>query len=192
MPPFYMETIDSKIINDFLKGHTKVPLTDKPIFKLVWADEEYELREGTYAIRDPKTTAIIAYAKKVDRVRKYGYIQERWILEQWYPPEVCQAGELPDACHEGSYEPIFVFEDKFRRALPLNKLVVEIIVSRLGAPTRSEAAIRADLRAQLDARDAQIEKMDWDLLNDEGPLVSQFHDGTAILNPLGDNNGTGI
>ena len=186
-----METIESKVINDFLSGHTKVPLTDKPMFKLVWSEDEYELRTGDYAIRDPKTTAIIAYAKKTDIVRKYGAIIERWILEQWYPPEVCQDPELPEACHDGSYEPIFVFEDKFRRPLQLNKLVVEIILSRLGAPSRSEAAIRSELRAELDAQDDKIAKMDWDILSDEGPLVSQFHDGTAILNPRG-KDGTNV
>lgn len=176
-----METIESKIINDFLAAGTKVPLTETPMFRLVWSDEQFELRTGTFNIRDTDGR-FLATVTKTENVLKYNWIKDRWILEQWYPPEVCLNEELPDS-KNGSFEPIYVFESKYGNALPLNKLVVEIILQRLGQPARSSAQIKADLKAEMDAVEAYIDKSDLDLLMDEGPLVSQLHDGSAILSP---------
>ena len=38
-------------------------------------------------------------------------------------------------------------------------------------------------RRNNEAREKVAQDITWDCINDDGPLVSQFHDGTAILRP---------
>jgi hypothetical protein len=107
---------------------------------------------------------------------------ERWILEQWFPPEACLDPELP-LSGLGSYEPIYVFESATGVALDLNLLVVQIIVKCALEPRRSSLRKRTDDANAAEQKEERIHKQDLAILEDEGPLVSQFHDGSAILAP---------
>ena len=175
------DTIEASLIRDFLSRGPKIPLTDKPLFKLVWSNDERELRIGTYNTFDIHGN-FIKQETKPENSLKYSWIKERWILEQWAPPEVCLNPELPDSIN-GSFEPIYVFEDKFGRALPLNGRVVEIIINRIMQPSTSEMFKRSLYKNQKEQKEAEQDKLVESILSDEGPLVSQFHDGTAIIMP---------
>jgi len=104
-------------------------------------------------------------------------------LEQWFPPEVCLNPELPDSIH-GSYEPIYVFEDKDGNSLPLVLRVVQIIVRNCLLNTRSTMLRRSEDIARREKVEQIAYNKDMDMLSDEGPLVSQLHDGSAVLNAL--------
>jgi hypothetical protein len=174
-----METIDSSVINAWLATMPCVPLSTQPLFRLVWSDEQYELRTGVFAkfIANVK----VSEEKRTQNVLKYNWIKERWIVEQWFPPEVCLVEELPESIR-GSYEPIYVFEDKGGNALPLKLEVVQFLVKQCLKP-KTSAMLKKSISAEnTEAREKVAAKQDWEQLADEGPLVSQFHDGTAILN----------
>ena len=176
-----METIESKQINDWLKGGPKVPLTEQQLFRLVWSDEQREKRWGTFVHFDMHGNKI-GETQKLEECLKYSCIKERWILEQWFPPEVTINPELPES-HLGSYEPVYVFEDNSGRSLPLRLDAVQFVVKCAMKPKRSELQRKIDDKNAHEEKDNKIFKADLDLLQDEGPLVSQFHDGSAILRP---------
>lgn len=174
-------TVESEIINNWLSGGPKVPLKEQPLFRLVWSDDQYELRTGTFT--DWASGVKIREYKATERVPKYNYIKERWIIEQWFPPEVTLNAELPHS-HEGSYEPIYVFESSKGQVLPLNLRVAQIVVRNCLLNSRSTMLRRSEDLSRRE-RVEQVEyNKDLDLLNDEGAVVSQLHDGSAILNPL--------
>jgi hypothetical protein len=175
-----METTDSLIINSWLGTMPAVSLRTEPMFRLVWSDDQYEIRTGVFA----KFIAGIKVSeeKRTQNVLKYNWIKERWIVEQWFPPEVCMLEELPESVR-GSYEPIYVFEDKDSNALPLKLEVVQFLVQQCLKPKTSAMLKKSVSLENTEERKRIAAKQDWEQLTDEGPLVSQFHDGTAILRP---------
>jgi hypothetical protein len=173
-------TIEHEQINNFLKSGPEIPLTDKPLFKLVWCDDERELRTGVYRHFDANGT-FLREESKTEWVPKYSWIKERYILEHWFSPIVAHNLELPLSIN-GSYEPIYVFEDANGNVLPLNIKVVEFIVQQSLKPQRSSAYIKFLLDEKLIMQEKKEDDREWDIISDEGPLVSQFHDGSAILN----------
>lgn len=172
-------TIEHEQINRFLSSGPKIPMTERPLFKLVWSDDAYELRTGTYRVFE--SGVFIREETITKQVLKYSWLKECYVLEQWFPPQLCMLEELPDS-DKGSYEPIYVFADAAGNTLPLNPKVVEFIVQQAMKPQKSSQLLKSVIDARMDAREQQLDDQNWDLLNDEGPLVSQFHDGSAILN----------
>ena len=77
-------------INEKLKGRFGLK-DDKPRFQLVWSENEQEYRPVEF------TRGMKLLYPEMMYVRKYSYIKDRYVLEKW---------------RDGSYEPIWVFEDK--------------------------------------------------------------------------------
>ena len=183
-PPIFkhmtQDTITAEIITKFLAKGPKVPLSDEPMFRLVWSSDIKEKRIGTY--RDYVAGVFVRERHCCESVLKYNYIQDRWILERWFPPEVCWNEELPDSI-KGSYECIYSFEDANYEPLPLNLQVVEFIVNKCMTLKTSEMFKKSYSKALEDGKKKATFDNDLNLLMDEGPLVSQFHDGSAILMP---------
>jgi len=179
-----IDTIDSLNIKKFLQSGPKAGLSEQPLFRLVWSDDEYELRKGTFG-RFYGGEKISEY-EAVEYRPKYSWLKERWVLEQWFGPQVTYMKELPES-KSGSYEPIYVFESHAGSPLPLNLEVVAFIVKNALKPKTSEQLKKSIAKEQAEAKTKQAEQADWDMLNDEGPLVSQFHDGSAVLNIFDSN-----
>lgn len=102
-------------------------------FKLVWSEDETELRHGTFS--DFDNLIFLRTVTETRRTKKYPYIKERWILEKYFPAEKTFNLELPES-RNGCYEPFFVFESgKGDYLLPTIK-VVEFIVNMASGKTR--------------------------------------------------------
>ena len=174
-----IDTIESYSIKQYLASAPRVSLTNDPLFKLVWSDDERELRTGTFA----KFVAGVKVSEetRTDQALKYNWIKERWILEQWAPPDVTMMEELPNS-NVGSYEPLYVFEDKDGNALPLRLDVIQFIIKQALKPKTSAMFKRSLYKENAAAKTQVANDYSFDVLNDEGPLVSQFHDGSAVLN----------
>lgn len=90
-------------------------IDDKPNYRIVWSEYEYEMRHGTYT--DYTTEGI--YLRTVTEVRqvpKYKqYLKDRYILERLTVVPIINSSEILDKI---SYEPIWVFEDKHGNPLP--------------------------------------------------------------------------
>lgn len=174
-----METIESKVINDWLKDQANVPLSTKPMFRLVFSDEQFETRRG---LIDHYIGRIkVSTSEEISAFPKYSWIKERWVLEQWYPPEYCYSSELPDTVN-GSYEPIYVFESSKGEALPLNLLVCQLIVSRCLKPSSSPDAIRSRIKLEHEIKEAELDAYTEDSI-DVSPMASLIHNHEAGLVP---------
>lgn len=123
----YADTINKKLL---IGGSN---LLGQPLYKLVWSDNELELRRGIF--REFVGPIFVRETVGVKQVLKYNYIHARWILERWIPPELCYNPELPNS-RWGSYEPIYVFQDKFGNALPFSEKVVFFIIRLAEKQTR--------------------------------------------------------
>lgn len=115
-----------KDLNDFLatKG---LNLFQKPLYKLVWSTSELELRHGTF--REFHDDIFIREVTETRWTRKYWYINDRWVLERWIPAELANMKELPGST-QGSYEPIYTFEDGNRLYLEPNIKVLDFIITQ--------------------------------------------------------------
>jgi len=173
-------TIESENINAWLKNQVKIPLTDKPLFRLVWSNDLYEDRLSLFPIYD-ENGLLLSHIEQVRNVRKYNYINHRWIIEQWLPPEIAFSPELPDSAN-GDWMCIYVFESSNGQMLPLRLDVVQRVVQHA---CRSVSSYGARLSAQmkiLENKEKLADQTVEDCLNDESYLVSQMHSGSAVLN----------
>lgn len=123
---------ENREINIFLKIRGGLNLYNQPLYKLVWSTSELEMRHGTF--REFCDDVFIKEVTETRWTRKYNYIHDRWILERWIPPGLCGTiNELP-LSGQGSYEPIYVFEDGNRQYLSPNPKVLEFIIDMAEKP----------------------------------------------------------
>lgn len=107
-------------------------LNDRPNYRIVWSDDQYELRYGTYEDYLPEGM-YLRTVTETRNVQKYiHYIRERWVLERLTViNEIVDGGPVDKL----SYEPLWVFETKNGDALPpiwlAAKLVVETVNSNI-------------------------------------------------------------
>ena len=154
-------------------------LTGKPRYKVVWSDDETELRISTF--NEFSGDIFLRTFTGAKRVPKYPYVSSRWILEKFLPPEVAYSNSLPESS-QGSYEPLFVFQDKDGNALPVVLPVLEIIVAfdRRG-PRRMAEILAEDERLQELADRREFAEL-FDSI-DITPLQSLLHSKEAIIKP---------
>lgn len=120
-----IDTINEQLVN--LYGHT---LEGQPIFRIVWSEDQFEKR-----LMGHTDSGIELLTPQVRTVPKYRqWIKERYVLERLVAvPEVNQS-ELPTV--KMSYEPIWVFNDKFGNYIPPRidaaKFIVDCLYAALG------------------------------------------------------------
>ena len=114
----------------------KVPFHDdnRPLYKLVWSSSELELRHGTF--REFHDDVFIREVTETRWTRKYWYINDRWVLERWMPGALVAINEkdLPGVARQGSYEPLYTFEDGDRLYLAPNIKVLDFIITMAEKP----------------------------------------------------------
>lgn len=120
---------DVEQINERLKAFGLSP--SGALYRIVWSDFQTELRYGVF--REHFGEIFMREIKGVKEVPKYSFLLERWVLERWFPPEIVFSPELPNSA-QGSYEPIYVFQDKKGNYLPPVERVAEIIIHRAENP----------------------------------------------------------
>lgn len=129
-------------------------LRGRPLFRVVWSDDQFEVRKGTF--NDFTGSGILIRSETgVKRVPKYNYIKERWILERlWFG----RNDELPESEREGSYENIYTFEARDGSYLPLDPKALEPIMYTLLEVTPGEK------RKDMDAKEKAKRKASYDYL----------------------------
>jgi hypothetical protein len=132
-----------------------------PIWRVVWSEEQFEYRLGTY---DDITSGGL-YLRTVTEVRyvpKYRqWIKEKYVLERMVVVPIINEKELPDT--KVSYEPIWVFEDKYGNYLPPKteacKFIIDTIyaaqysnhnLARYTDPDNSQEAVIENQRKRVD------------------------------------------
>lgn len=180
------ETLEAAFINEWLKTQPK-HLNGKYLFRLSWTSDQFEVRTGTYCLY--YGAQFIKEEKKTERVNKYPYFADRWILERYFPPEQVQNPELPEACREGSYEPLYLFEGADGRPLPLNLQVVKIIVHRCLNPS-SKQAIKDAIAEEMLEQEKVSDYADGELIGSitSSPMESLLHFGEGVSLHTKNNN----
>ncbi len=177
-----METIDSKLINDWLRiNGPKSSLTAQSMFRLVWSEDAKELRKGIY--RTYIGDIFIREEEKIEEVPKYNWLKNLWIVEQWYPPELVMSSELP-LSNLGSYEPIYVFADKDNNSLPLNLAVVQFLVYHItGRKKSSSQLIKSTIMDEMTTKENKLDKYTEEALDVSTVTQTQLRMGEAIIVP---------
>lgn len=114
-------------------------LDGRPIYRLVWSADEFEVRRGItrefYGHIFLREYVTVGPRPKYWYLYKPSFILEKltFITGQAALKEICE--ELPN-CANGSYEPIYVFQDKNFNPLPLSNKVVDFIIWNTQNPTK--------------------------------------------------------
>jgi hypothetical protein len=127
-----------KNLNNWLKSQG-TSITGQVIYRLVWSEEILEHRYGLF--NDfTKQGIFIRQAIETRLVRKYNYINERFILEKWAPGNLTASSETPDAA-SGDYLPIYVFENKKGNYLSPTRKVLEFIINYMNGRVNKDEVI---------------------------------------------------
>lgn len=116
---------ETNAINDWLRANYGHTLDGKPIWRLVWSDEQLEKIKDTFT--DYQGPIYLRTVTEVREVPKYPFIKGRWMLEKIQFIDL-KAEDSFVIDKKFSYECIFIFQDKFGNILPLNRDVIEIII----------------------------------------------------------------
>lgn len=162
-------------INDWLFQSQGVTPAGGPKFKLVWSDNETELRKGEF--NEFYGSIFLRSFSGIKEVPKYSYIQERWILEMWIP---YANKELPESENKGTYEPFWVFSDKkgnyLRPTMKAVQFLVEFTQKTARVPSMTRASeLREEDQIQLDKEIAEF----MDRL-DTSPLLNSLEMRDAV------------
>ena len=166
-----VNTINSKLIQQF--GKT---LDNKAKFRIIWSDEQFEYRTGTF--NEFYKTLFLRTTKGVKQVPKYNYIKSRWILELYNSP----IGD-PNIMDYNGYEPLYVFENAHGNPLPPRLTVCQIIIQHFLTPMI--AAEKKSIWESIDKKELQKD-IDYfkDVIEEESPYIStMLHVGEAIIVP---------
>ena len=168
------------LIKEYLKRWGQTP-HGEPRVRLIWSEDAKELRRGEF--NEFYGSLFLREFIGVKLCPKYSWIKERYVLERWFPPDVTFDIELPES-NQGSFEPIYVFQDKYGRALPLNLRVVELICQAMFNQPPTRAQIREGLAEDLAYKD-KVETADLEDGLEMSVLTNQLHQKEAIIVPEG-------
>ncbi len=132
-----METVET--INDTLEKLFGIDtITGKPIFRVVWSDDQFENRRTEYT--DEGIKLLNPEVRYLPKYRQY--IQARYILERLVLVPFANMNDLPTM--KQSYEPLWVFQAGNGEALPPRidacKLVIDTLLAATGKSPLAKAA----------------------------------------------------
>ena len=120
-----------KEVNQYLKRFGS-DIKGSQLFRVSWSSSQTEVRKRTYNEFSGKL--FLRTVTDTSTCLKYPLIKDKWILEKLIPPDPSYTSEIVSAKENGSYECIYVFQDKGGNYLSLNTKVAEIIVKAITNP----------------------------------------------------------
>lgn len=123
-----------KEINSNLKSKFGTNFRGDSLFRVSWSDSQTEIRKRDYEEFSQNGAIFLRHVHATEECKKYPLIKQRWILEKWVPPSYCYTDEIVSARETGSYECIYIFQDKEGYFLPLNRRVSELICTAILTP----------------------------------------------------------
>lgn len=159
-------------INQQLQLHG-LNLKGEPLYRIVWSDFQTEIRYGRF--REFMGKLFLREFIGTKEVPKYNFLSERWVLERWLLPELVYTPELPGSS-QGSYEPIYVFQDKHGNYLPPNLKAAEFVVSRAEHPVHTTQEERMNEKDEIERKEIEFY---MDAL-EVSPITNALHMKEAI------------
>lgn len=166
-----IESINEKLLNEF---GTELSCGNQPRFRVVFSEDEYEKR-----LTDCTDEGFQLLTPEVRLLPKYKqWIRMKYILERLIPV----MGET-DLVTKVSYEPCWVFQDKFGGYLPPFFEGCRLIIESLfNAIERSNTFIKyKDKNISVEEQRARIQLVEDQLFGNESSITDSLHDGTGVV-----------
>src|SRR6187402_3523840 len=143
-----IETLNTRLI-DFFGTDAD---TGRPMFRIVWANDELEKR-----LVNESPEGIHYLFPEVKEVKKYPYLQDLYVLEQYVLVPEFQEHELPTA--KKSYEPLWAYCNDQREprppTWPATKLVIDTMYAVKGVSSLRKY-VDSELNTTEDGRQQRI------------------------------------
>lgn len=182
------ETIED--LNKRLIEHFGIDtLSSKPIWRIVWSEDQYEWRFGTY---DDITPAGL-YLRTVTETRyvpKYRqWIQKKYVLERLVIVPEVNKDDLPS--EKMSYEPIWVFEDKNGNYLPPKWEPAKWIIDCIYAVQYGDHSLKrykdpklgSSPEEALAIKNKEIDQLTEELFGEQSGLMGTTYTGGSVIVP---------
>jgi len=131
--------------------------SSQPMWRVVWSDDQFEKRLMEYT-----PSGVELLVPEVMEVRKYSYVQHRYILERLVLVPEPDKKELPES--HTSYEPMWVFQDANDNYLPpvleACKFIIDTVYAAMGKKSLRKYVEGED-------KDARVEKIQQELFGNE-------------------------
>lgn len=153
--------------------------TARPIFRIVWADDQFEKRlVGTL------DSGIQLLYPIVREVKKYPYLNHLWVLERLVIVPEVNLPELPT--QKLSYEPLWAFRDEKGHMIypvwPAVKLVVDTLYAALGKKSLAKY-VEDEKHTSKEGREARIANLQQELFGNETEVGDALRYKEGIVVP---------
>jgi hypothetical protein len=149
----------------------------KPMFRVVWADEQLEKRLVSHTLEGMQ----LLHPEVQERKKYVKFCRDAYVLERLVIVPVANESDLPSLAQ--SYEPLHFFWDKDRKPLPPKFYVCKFIIDTLyAAMGKRSMAKYVDAEAQhpVEVREARIKELEEYLFGDESNLLGRTITGEAV------------
>lgn len=147
-------------------------------YRVVFSENEFEKRLGEFNLFSG--SIYLRTEKTCKECLKYPYIKSKFLIEKFTSPNMIRVKELPES-NNGSYEPLYVFEDKDGNFLEPN-LKAAIMVCH----ANQNPVGYWERKAQLDKEEQDEQKREYEAVyfgRDESNITHALHFGEAIVVP---------
>lgn len=153
--------------------------TNQPIFRIVWADDEMEIRLCEFT-----ESGISLSTPESRRVKKYPFFKGLYVLEHLVAIPPMNAKDLPDK--KLSYEPIWTYCNANRYYVPptwqATKFVVDTVYAALGKKSLAKYREEAE-KLTVEAKNKRIAKLQEELFGNETPVGDALAHKTGVVVP---------
>lgn len=180
---------DIESINKQLKELFGVDtVTGDVIWRVVWSEDQFEKRYGTYDDFVPGTKIFLRTVTETREVPKYRqWIHEKYVLERLVAVPEVNLIDLPTT--KMSYEPLWVFEDKNGNYLPPKIEACQFIINTVYAAQYGTKNLKkyhdpeSSQEAELETRRKRIDGIIDELFGEQSSLQGTTKTGESIIVP---------
>ena len=153
-------------INEKLKEFGQ-SLDGRPVWRVSWSSTEMEKRRGWHEEYTPSGNIFIRKWFGVKNCLKYNYMMDRYVLERltFLGDNMVAQQELVEA-RQGTYEPVYCFQDAHGNPLSVNWRIIDAIMSTLAVGAHYESPMaREEMKTKME--ELEVEEMEG-YLGEEG------------------------
>lgn len=161
-------------------------ITGDAIWRVVWSEDQFEHRLGTYDDFVPGTNVYLRTVTEVRHVKKYPWIKEKYTLEKLVVIPAVNTPELPAT--KISYEPMFPFQDDYGRCMPPTilacKFIIDTVNSKLGKKVVYKDPLAGlDTQQLREAKAEELNQIQKELFGNETDTGDALAHGEAVVVP---------
>jgi hypothetical protein len=188
MQSYQLSPTDLELINNQLIDSFGVDtITGQPIWRIVWSDDQFEHRHGTYEDITPAGLYLrtVTETRLVPKYRQW--IHQKYVLERLVVVPEQNADELPTA--KVSYEPLWTFEDKDGEFLPPKYEAAKFIIDTVYAAQYANHNLarykdpESNQEESIELQRQRVDSLVEELFGDQSSLGGTTVTGESIIVP---------